>query len=262
VLNEQANLGLISALLLTVFTAFFQGAAVQYLDPPTEGNGKPPANGLLLAHMLLWLLATVSILLATIFSVFMYLGVSEGKNELEKIHFLNLFDDYTYGFGSKFTLTNAYLSCFCGAAGLCVYISINCGLYQLFYSFIVMGPVLYSFCLFYLQLTSCLYCARKTGTRILMEMKGVQFSISEVKNLLHEYVKSKNPSSTTADPNYLGPDDDVNDFLDFIKPEGTKLCLLTERRASRLFNKFIDANCFETVSVQQLDLKKNYGDNK
>ena len=95
-----------------------------------------------------------------------------------------------------------------------------------------------------------------------MEMKGVQFSISEVKNLLHEYVKSKNPSSNTADPNYLGPDDDVENFLDFIKPDGTKLCLLTERRARRLFNKFIDANCFETVSVQQLDLKKNYGDNK
>jgi hypothetical protein len=152
VINDQTNLGLLSALMLTVFVTFLMVPA----------SGETTFNeGVGAVYFLSWAVSSVLMLLATMMSIFTLLAVSETSGVHEVAHFMELFSKQTFGLGSGCTLMLMYLSFLSGMVGFVCYLVLYISIDFAAVCFICCCLAFWLFVICYLNMVATLHGARK-----------------------------------------------------------------------------------------------------
>lgn len=182
--GENTALGIIAALV--------SGICFGMLSLGSDGGeGTLGAYGEF-AFVVLYSIAACNTLLASVFSVFIYLAVHETYDDDQAEYFLNLFDSTTFGMGSFAPLVLLESGCVSAALGIVVY------LFHYFKLVTAIGATIgvafggTFFCQLVMQLTACLYSSHRLNKHILkhqskrtLSAKDIGSAISTCKGTLY-----------------------------------------------------------------------------
>ena len=104
--NENINIGILSALISTVWFSFL----MQQSDDESSQFWQ--------AYVILWTIASVTMISATVSSIFFLLAIQETNSEEQAEYYINLFSSVTMGLGPHTPLLLFYTGSVSGVLGI------------------------------------------------------------------------------------------------------------------------------------------------
>lgn len=279
--NQQTSVGLVSALLFTVFVSFVQNNAGDEFNRTISQTFEVSC----------WVIATTCSLAATAISVLLMIALSETDGPEDSNHFLRLLGEYTYGIGPISPVFFLIVSVIFALVALVPYFILQFGLTCTLLCAVSVVFVAAVSGFFIIQTVATLKVAKETdaiieSAYVVVDLNFTQLA-AEFKNFVSYYTGEEYNSDTslfklaaeynedsfleylrtmrslpneevTVANNTNDGDIDGSRNINFVTPGSlSKLSLLSERRAKAFFNAFMEANTFEKTSIDNFVPSRN-----
>lgn len=272
--NQQTSVGLVSALLFTVFVSFVQNEAGDNFNHTIFQT----------FEIACWGVASICSLASTCLSVLLIIALSETNGPADSNHFIRLLAEFNYGIGPISPVFFLLVAVFFAVVGLVPYALINFGLTCTLTVFVLATGLMALFGLFVVQTVATLKVAKETDALILASYRVVDLSVVQILTAFKRFValKTDTPFVEHLSLSMLPADCSESQFIDFLQSNTQaalfgpttaqlaasgdattdvkdrpvqnliKLSLVSERRARVFFTAFLEANLFEKVSIFDL----------
>lgn len=161
---EQQSVGLISALLLTVWVAFVL---------LSSSDKQLYSTNLGALFICLWCAAFILMLSSTVLSVFMVLAISKTASIQETVHFYNILKERTLGFGTASSFALFYCSAVCAVSGMACYLFLMLELIPAVMTLVITFFCCCLFFIFYYFMVSSLHSARMFSKQVVSTLPEV-----------------------------------------------------------------------------------------